>query len=78
MEELIKQAFLHVEVIGPQVQKGYYDLIAPDGGIILPTVWEKVVQPDLSITMQMWPMERMPRPQTPPGMMQSGDGPPHA
>ena len=67
MEELIKQAFLHVEVVGPQVQEGHYDLIGPDGEIILPTVWEKVVQPDWSITMHMWPMERMPqRPPIPP------------
>lgn len=75
MEELIKQAFLHVEVVGPQVQEGHYDLIAPDGEIILPTVWEKVVQPDWSITMHMWPMERMPRPGMPPGMMPGQGGP---
>jgi hypothetical protein len=75
MEELIKQAFLHVDVVGQQVQEGYYDLVAPDGEIILPSVWEKVVQPDLSITMRMWPLERMPRPQTPSGTMRSGDGP---
>jgi len=49
-------------------------LIAPDGEIILPTVWEKVVQPDWSITMHMWPMERMPRPMQP-GMMQGQGGP---
>ncbi len=73
MEELIKQAFLHVEVVGPQVQEGHYDLIAPDGEIILPTVWEKVVQPDWSITMHMWPMERMPRPMHP-GMVRDGNG----
>lgn len=65
MEELIKQAFLHVEVIGPHVQQGHYDLIGPDGEIILPTVWEKVIQPDSAITMHMWPMDR--RPQPPPG-----------
>lgn len=69
MEELIKQAFLHVEVVGPQVQEGNYDLIGPDGEIILPAVWEKVVQPDWSITMHMWPMEKaQPRPPMPPMM----------
>ncbi|KAK0617353.1 hypothetical protein B0T14DRAFT_605442 [Immersiella caudata] len=61
MEELIKQAFMHVEVVGPQVQEGHYDLIGPDGEIILPAVWEKLVQPDWAITMHMWPMERMPQ-----------------
>jgi hypothetical protein len=60
MEELIKQAFLHVEIIGPQVQEGCYDLIGPDGEILLPTVWERVVQPDWLITMHMWPKERTP------------------
>ncbi|KAK0738145.1 hypothetical protein B0T18DRAFT_296134, partial [Schizothecium vesticola] len=45
MEELIKQAFLHVEVVGPQVAQGHYDLISPDGEVILPTVWERMVEP---------------------------------
>lgn len=62
MEELIKQAFLHVEIIGPQVQSGHYDLIGPDGEIILPQVWETMIEPDWSITMTMWPM-----PEGPPG-----------
>ncbi|TKA72433.1 hypothetical protein B0A49_06137 [Cryomyces minteri] len=56
MEELIKQAFLHVEVIGPHVHEGHYDLVGPDNEIILPQVWEIVVQPDWAITMHMWPM----------------------
>lgn len=62
MEELIKQAFLHVDVIGPQVQVGYYDLIGPNGEIILPQVWEKVVEPDWQVTMEMWPMDRQAAP----------------
>jgi hypothetical protein len=60
MEELIKQAFLHVDVIGPHVQEGHYDLIGPNGEIILPTVWEKVVEPDWAIAMHMWPMDKAP------------------
>lgn len=71
MEELIKQAFLHVEVIGPRVQEGLYDLIGPDGEIILPSVWEKVIQPDWNITMHMWPMDKAPM-QRPPQMHQMG------
>lgn len=61
MEDLIKQAFLQVDVLGPHVQEGHYDLIGPDGEIILPSVWEKVVQPDWAITMTMWPMDKLPR-----------------
>lgn len=60
MEELIKQAFLHVEVIGPHVHQGHYDLVGPDGEIILPQVWETMVQPDWAITMHMWPMPEPP------------------
>ena len=60
MEDLIKQAFLQVDVLGPHVQDGHYDLIGPNGEIILPTVWEKVVQPDWAITMTMWPLDKIP------------------
>ena len=73
MEDLIKQAFLHVDVIGPHVQEGHYDLIGPNGEIILPSVWEKVIEPDSNITMHMWPMDKAPlrgqmHPGGPPGM----------
>ncbi|KAI2618551.1 hypothetical protein GGS26DRAFT_584906 [Hypomontagnella submonticulosa] len=61
IEELIKQAFLHVDVIGPHVQQGHYDLIGPSGEIILPQMWDKVVEPDWSVTMHMWPMDRKPQ-----------------
>lgn len=71
MEDLIKQAFLHVDAIGPHVQEGHYDLIGPNGEIILPSVWEKVIEPDASITMHMWPMDKVPlRGQMHPGMAQ--------
>lgn len=66
MEDLIKQAFLQVDVLGPHVQEGHYDLIGPDGEIILPTVWERVVEPDWNITMTMWPLDKIP-PKMPPG-----------
>ena|SRR4051812_41216494 len=74
MEELIKQAFLHVDVIGPHVQEGHYDLLGPNGEIILPSVWERVVEPDWAITMHMWPMDKNPlRGGPPPGMPMRGD-----
>ncbi|KAF1815859.1 hypothetical protein P152DRAFT_199828 [Eremomyces bilateralis CBS 781.70] len=57
MEDLIKQAFLHVDVIGPHVHEGHYDLLGPDGVIILPQVWETMIKPDWEITMKLWPME---------------------
>jgi hypothetical protein len=56
MEDLIRQAFLHVEVIGPHVAEGHYDLVGTNGEIILPQVWGTVIEPDTTITMHMWPM----------------------
>ncbi|KAL2672479.1 hypothetical protein Neosp_013190 [[Neocosmospora] mangrovei] len=60
MEELIKQAFLQVDVLGSRVIDGHYDLIGPNGHIILPSFWERVVQPDMEITMRMWPLDTEP------------------
>ena len=56
MEGLIKQAFLHVDVIGEHVHQGHYDLTGPDGEIILPQVWDTMIQPDWEVSMHMWPM----------------------
>lgn len=66
MEELIKQAFLHVDLIGPHVAQGHYDLVGPNGEIILPQVWETMVEPDWTVTMHMWPMPEPPKPPDPP------------
>ena len=62
MEELIKQAVLDVDVIGPHVHEGHYDLVGPNGEILLPQVWEVMIQPDWSVTMHMWPMPEPPTP----------------
>ncbi|KAI0867166.1 hypothetical protein F4860DRAFT_20299 [Xylaria cubensis] len=56
MQELIEAAFLHVDVVGPEVRAGHYDLIGPDGMIILPSTWEEIIQPGWNISMHMWPM----------------------
>ncbi len=60
MEDLIKQAFSQVDILGPRVQEGHYDLTGPDGNIILPSVWEETVEPGLPITMTMWPLDKAP------------------
>jgi hypothetical protein len=36
--------------------------VGPDGEIILPQVWDIVIQPDWAITMHMWPMPEPPPP----------------
>src|SRR5271168_3604291 len=61
MEDLIRQAFMHVEVIGPHVAEGHYDLVGPNGEIILPQVWETMIEPDWAITMHMWPLPEQPK-----------------
>jgi hypothetical protein len=55
MENLIKQAFLHVDIIGPRVLQGHYDLMGPDGEIILPQVWDDMIIPGWEVSMHMWP-----------------------
>lgn len=67
MNDLICQAFAHVEPIGQMVADGNYDLIGPSGEIILPQIWETVLEPDWTITMHMWPIkEKEPERQGPP------------
>ncbi|KAJ3519499.1 hypothetical protein NM208_g14107 [Fusarium decemcellulare] len=60
MADLIKQAFLHVDVLGPHVMEGHYDVIGEDGTSILPSIWEDIVEPELSVFMTMWPMDNQP------------------
>lgn len=62
MEELIKAAFLQVDVLGPHVMEGHYDIVGPGGEIILPQIWGRLVQPGWSVTMMMWPMDKLPPP----------------
>lgn len=58
MEYLIRHASLHDEVdevIREHVREGHYDLVGPNGGIILPSAWDSTIQPGWRITMKMWP-----------------------
>jgi len=66
MEALIKQAFAHIDVIGEHVLQQHYDLIGPDGQIILPQVWDVMVKPDWEITMNLWPMPEDKKMEEPP------------
>jgi hypothetical protein len=61
MEDIIRQALVPVEYIGPYVADGRYDLIGPNGDIILPQAWEIIIQPDMAINMHMWPMPEPPK-----------------
>ncbi|KAK0625784.1 hypothetical protein B0T14DRAFT_508586 [Immersiella caudata] len=71
MQALINNAFLHVDLVGPCVQRGCYDLVVNDQ-IILPSLWTATVRPGDKVTMHMWPMDGplapprpRPRPQPP-------------
>jgi hypothetical protein len=65
MQYLIEQAFLNIEDIGSRVAKSEYDLINSDGAVIIPHLWETFVEPDMLVTMQVWPP---PSPQTDPAL----------
>ncbi|KAK8207025.1 hypothetical protein IWZ01DRAFT_508952 [Phyllosticta capitalensis] len=76
MEALVKQAFLHVDVLGQQVHNGHYDLVGPDGEIILPQIWEATVEPGWEVSMHMWPMEEPAPPPKPMPPFPGGPMPP--
>ena len=56
MEGLINQAFAHIDGVGDHVMAGRYDLIGPDKEIIMPNYWESTIEPDMNITMMLWPI----------------------
>jgi hypothetical protein len=56
--ELVKSAFVQVDVLGPHVQEEHFDLVGPDGDIILPLTWASRIRPGMAISMTMydsWP-----------------------
>ena len=56
MECLIKSAFLNIDAIGRQVADGQYDLTGPNGEIILPSVWQTIIEPGWTIIMHLCPL----------------------
>lgn len=59
MKGAIDQIFDENDVLGPHVREGHYDLIGPDGEIILPQVWDTMIKPGYSIEMRMWPIPEL-------------------
>ncbi|RMZ78209.1 hypothetical protein DV738_g4004, partial [Chaetothyriales sp. CBS 135597] len=71
MEGLINQAFQHIENLAEHVHSGHYDLLGPDKEIIMPQYWNQTIEPDMHITMMLWPLpepkkEEEPEPIPPP------------
>lgn len=56
MEDLIREACLHVEVNGTHVAEGYYDRSGPNGELIPPQIWETMIEPGWVIKMHKRPM----------------------
>lgn len=52
--QLVKSAFVMVDVLGPHVQNEHFDMIGPDGDIILPLTWAARIRPGMAISMQMY------------------------
>ncbi|KAI1614314.1 hypothetical protein EDD37DRAFT_612094 [Exophiala viscosa] len=66
MESLINQAFAHVPNLAEHVMNGRYDLIGPDKEIIMPNYWESTIEPDMHITMMLWPIPEPKKEDEPP------------
>lgn len=60
MEYFIREAFLHIVDLGPHVADGQYDLLGPKDEVIMPSIWESVIEPGWEITMHMWPIPEPP------------------
>ena len=54
MESLMEEALAPDDVIRGQVNQGQYHLMGPDGKIILPLIWESMIQPGWAVSLQMW------------------------
>ena len=55
-ESLVRQAFCHVDFLDVHVKQGEYDILSPNQHLILPAVWEDVIEPGWEISMHMWPL----------------------
>ena len=54
MEDLIQQTCLPVATIRQQVEERRYSLLGPNNRVVLPEMWETVVQEDLNVVMHIW------------------------
>ena len=60
MAKLIQQSYANVPE-GWDIGDNKYDLIGPDGEIILQSLWESLVQPGWEITMKKWEQKIPPK-----------------
>ena len=57
---MINQAFAHVDNLADHVHHGNYDLLGPEAEIIMPQYWDSTVEPDMHVTMKLWPLPEPP------------------
>jgi hypothetical protein len=48
--------------------------MGPDGGIIVPSAWDTTIEPDMKITMHMWPLPEPKEEPIPPPPLPPDDG----
>lgn len=53
MKELISDCY-RGEDMNTQLENDEFDMIGPDGSVILPRVWHSLVQPGFSVAIRMW------------------------
>ena len=54
MENLIKRSFSHVESVDSRIFRGRYDILSPEGEIILPEIWDSVIRPGWVVELRFW------------------------
>lgn len=61
MERFIRKPFEEDDVLGPLVAQGHYDMVGPDGSVIDPQDWDRVIQPGWIVAMRMRPIPEKPK-----------------
>ncbi|KAL8813206.1 MAG: hypothetical protein Q9223_000959 [Gallowayella weberi] len=56
IRDLITEAFRGIDTLETHVDSGRYDLINLKGEVIIPEVWDAIIEPGAEIVMHMWPM----------------------
>jgi hypothetical protein len=49
MKRLINAVFANVDVLGPHVHEGCFDLIDSDGYILVPEIWDDLIRPGITL-----------------------------
>ena len=53
MQTLIAESFSHIDTISPHIAEGNFDIVGPNGDIIMPGVWDLAVQPGWIVELRI-------------------------